>query len=166
MRPAACLLALLACGGCASLDPAAGYREAARNLRFHLERVEPRLDLAFPPERSRVRLRLHLGVENDSPLRLVARSLGGDLSLQVGDRSHVLGRVAFPEGLDLAPRGRSGALAEITLGYGEVRAAWGPLTEAVQLRKAATWRLEGEAKVEVHGFPLTLPLKAATRSGG
>ena len=165
MRRGIALAALLACTACDTLDPAAAYREAARNLRFSLERVEPRIELAFPLDRSRLRVRLHLGVENASSVRLVARALGGELSLQVGEGRHALGQVSFPTGLDLASHGRSETVAEFTFDYAALRAAWGPLTEAIERHKAATWRLEGEAKLDVLGFHITVPLRAAKQSG-
>lgn len=165
MRRALGILALLACVGCQSLDLAASYREAARNLKFHLDRVEPRLELAFPLERSRLRLRLHLGIENDSSLRLAARSLGGNLSMTVGDRTHALGLVGFPAGFDLAASHRSEAVAEIAFDYDAIKAAWGPLSEVLQHHAAATWHLEGEARLDVMGLPLTIPLRASTQSG-
>lgn len=165
MRGTLGVFALLACAGCQSIDPTVAYREAARNLRFSLDHVEPRLDFVFPLERSRLRLRLHLGIENDSPTRLLARVLGGDLTMKVGDQTYALGRVGFPAGLDLAAAQRSVAVAEIALDYGAVQAAWGPLSEVLKHNKAAVWHLEGEAKVEVLGFPIAVPLRATSQSG-
>jgi hypothetical protein len=159
------MLALLLCAGCQSLDPAVAYREAARSLRFHLDRVEPRLDFALPLDRSRLRLRLHLGIENPSNLRLAAKVLGGNLSLKVGAGTHAIGRVGFPAGLDLAPSQRSETVAEIAFDYRAIKQAWGPLSEAINHPKAAIWHLEGEARVEVLGFPVTLPLRATHGSG-
>lgn len=157
--------ALIFLTACQSLDPTLAYREAARNLKFSLSKVEPHLDLAFPLERSRLRVSLHLGVENASALRLVAKVLGGTLTMKLGEATHTLGLVGFPAGLDLAPGGRSEAVAEIVFDYNALKTAWGPLMKVVQRHQAATWHLEGEAKVEVLGFPITLPLRATAQSG-
>lgn len=165
MRRVLGLLGLAACLGCQSLDPTAAYREAARSLRFDLTRVEPRLDLAFPLDRSRLRIRLHMDVVNDSSVRFKARALGGALTLQVGDRTHALGKVGFPSGLDLAPKGKTEAVAELAFDYGALREVWGPLQDVVLRHHAATWKLDGEAQVEVYGLAITLPLRATRRSG-
>ena len=165
MRRAVAGLSLLACAGCQSLDPTVAYREAARNLRFSLDRVEPRLDLAFPLDRSRLRLRLHLAVQNTSPTRLLAKALGGTLSMKMGEQTHAIGLVSFPSGLDLAASARSEGMAEIAFAYAAIKAAWGPLSEVLHHNKAAIWHLEGEAKLEVLGFPISIPLRATTQSG-
>ncbi len=165
MRRGTALRALLLLAGCQALDPTEGYREAARSLRFKLESVEPKLDLALPLDRSRLRLRIHLGVENPSPVRLAGKALGGVLSLQLGERVHPLGAVAFPAGLDLPPGATSKVVADLAFDYGDLKGAWGPLTESLQRHRPATWRLEGEARVEVMGLILTLPLRASRRSG-
>lgn len=157
--------ALLLLAGCQALDPAASYREAAKHLTFSLSKVEPRVDLAFPLERSRVRLKIFLKVENASDVRLSARALGGALAVTTKERTHALGHLAFPAGLDLAPRAQSEVIAELALDYGALQSAWEPLTEIVQHGRAATWTLDGEAKVDVYGIPLTLPLHATRKSG-
>jgi hypothetical protein len=165
MRRAIGIFALVVCVGCQSLDPTLAYREAARNLKFSLDRVEPKLDFAFPLDRSRLRLRLHLGVENNSPTRLLAKALGGNLSMKLGEQTHAIGLVSFPSGLDLPPSKRSEVVAEIAFDYNAIKAAWGPLSEVLQHNKAAIWHLEGVAKLEVLGFPITIPLRATTQSG-
>ena len=165
MRRAVAVLSLLICAGCQSLDPSLAYREAARNLRFSLDSVEPRLDLAFPLDRSQLRLRLHLRLQNNSPTRLLAKALGGHLSMQMGEQTHAIGLVSFPSGLDLAPNGRSEVVAELAFDYPAIKAAWGPLSEVLHHNKAAIWHLEGEAKLEVLGFPISIPLRATTQSG-
>lgn len=165
MRATAAALLSMAGLGCRTLDPAEAYREAARNLTFRLDRVEPHFELALPLDRSRLRLRLRLGVENPSDVRLTARSLGGRLSLQVGQDTHDLGQVTFPAGVDLAPRGRSEVLADLAFDYAALRRAWGPLTDVLERHAPATWRLEGQAEVQAYGLTLTLPLRATRESG-
>lgn len=159
------LPALVLLTGCQALDPTLAYREAAKRLTFTLERVDPRLDVTFPLERSRLRLRLVLKVTNDSDVRLHARALGGAFTLTLGNRRHALGQVGFPGGLTLAPRGASEVVAEVAFDYAALKEAWGPLQEAVLRHKAATWHLEGEAKMDALGVGLTLPLRATRNSG-
>lgn len=155
-------LALLT--GCAGLDPAAAYREAARGLRFSLEAVHPRLDLALPLERSALVLAVDLGVENPSKIRLAARALAGTIHLDAAEGAFPLGLLQFPAGVDLGPASRRTVRAELRLPYAELRRAWTSL-EAVALRKAAgRWRLEGRATLEVLGMPFEVPLKAAVDS--
>ncbi len=161
----ACLPALLLLTGCASLDPAAAYRQAARSLSFQLQAVHPRLELALPVERSTLVLSLDLGIRNPSALRLAARSLGGAIHLQSGGEGFPLGQIRFPAGVDLEAGSTRTVRAELRLPYADVRRAWKAL-EAVALRGAAgTWSLEGRATLDVLGLPLDLPLRSSLRSG-
>ena len=70
--------------GCVALNPAIRYQEAARQLRFSLDRVEPKLELAFPLEESRLRLRLEVGVDNPTGQALRTREVSGEIG-----RAHV-----------------------------------------------------------------------------
>ena len=89
---------LLMCG-CDIVDPVMAYRAAAQQLHFSLERVEPKVELAFPLEQSRIRFRFELGVRNDSSLRLHARGLNCKLSLDSADQINTIGDVGLPGGL-------------------------------------------------------------------
>lgn len=165
MRRWLALAPVVLLAGCDALNPALQYQEAARQLRFSLDRVEPRIDLAFPLERSRLRLRLDLGVDNPTDVRLRTRRVAGDLHLVAQGGDHALGTVAFPEGMDLAPKGRSTLKAELTFGYGDLKAAWGPLSGAVLRHESATWTLAGEARFEVLGIEFGVPFRTRTSSG-
>lgn len=156
---------LLALTGCAGIDPAAAYRNAARSLRFKLESVHPRLEVGFPLDRSALVLAIDLAVNNSSSLRLAARSLGGTIQLDSAAGSFPLGRVSFPAGVNLDPAAIRTVRAEIRLPYGEIKRAWKPL-EAVALNGAdGTWKLEGSITIDVLGVPLELPLRTSLRSG-
>lgn len=165
MRRAWIALPVLLLLGCEGLNPAVVLQEAARQLRFSLDRVEPRLELAFPLENSRLHLGLVVGVENPSGQRLKARSLSGDLALTQGGVRSPLGKVTFPEGLDLQPKGRGTVKAELSFGYRELKAAWDPLSRAVVRKEAATWHLDGEAQLEAFGIPFRAPFHATKGSG-
>ena len=117
--------------GCDGLNPALRYQEAARQLRFTLDRVDGRIDLAFPPERSRLRLLIDVGVDNPSDQRLRTRRVTGDLHLMAQGIDYALGSVSFPEGADIAPGSRSVLKVEVALGYNDLKTAWGPLSGAV-----------------------------------
>lgn len=151
--------------GCDTLNPALRYEEAARQLRFTLDRVEPRVDLAFPLEQSRLRLNLEIGVENPSDQRLRTRRVGGALQLNARGQDHALGTVAFPEGADIAPKGRSLLRMEVSFGYADVKMAWGPLSAVVLRQERAVWRLEGQARFEVLGIEFGVPLRVSRESG-
>ena len=159
------LMAGLLTLGCDAVSPALRYQEAARQLRFSLDRVEPRIELAFPIEQSRLRLRLDVGVDNPSDQRLRTRRVSGNLGLSAQGKELALGAVGFPEGADIAPRGRSTLTVEVVLGYGDLKAAWGPLSGAVMRHESATWSLNGEARFEVMGIEFGVPLRTSKDSG-
>jgi hypothetical protein len=150
--------------GCEALSPALKYEEAARKLRFTLDRVEPQFELAFPLEQSRLRLRLEVGVENPSGQRLRTRRVSGDLRLSAQGGDHPLGSVSFPEGADIAPLGRSVLKLEVTLGYGDLKTAWGPLTGAALHHEPAVWSLAGEARFDILGIEFGVPFHTSKES--
>lgn len=151
--------------GCEALNPALRYEEAARQLRFTLERVEPNIELAFPLEQSRLRLRLVVGVDNPTEERLRTRRVSGDLRLSARGGDHALGSVSFPEGADIAPKGHSVLQTDVTLGYGDLKLAWGPLSGAVLHHESATWSLSGEARLDVFGIEFGVPFSTRKESG-
>jgi hypothetical protein len=162
MLPVAALLTL---SGCKALDPVALYRAATQQLHFSLEKVDPKLELAFPLDRSKIRLNLNLGVENRSSLRLASRVLGGKLHLDQDGVSRAIGFVSFPQGVDLAPSAKSSTGAEIALTYADLKDLWEPLMAVVKKKKGGTFRLDGEAQLDVMGFPVKVPLRASKRTG-
>jgi LEA14-like dessication related protein len=151
--------------GCEALNPALRYQEAARQLRFSLDRVDPQVDLAFPLEQSRVRLRFDVGVDNPSDQNLRTRKVSGDLHLVAQGNDYALGSVSFPEGADIAPKGRSVLKVEVVLGYSDLRTAWGPLSGAVLRHEPATWNLAGEARLETMGIEFGVPFHTTKESG-
>lgn len=165
MRSAFLLPALALLMGCEAFQPALRYEEAARQLRFSLDRVEPRLDLAFPLEESRLRLRLEVGVDNPSDQRLRTRRVAGDLRLSSQGQNLGLGSVSFPEGADIAAKGRSVLKVDVTLNYGDLKTAWGPLSGAVLRHDPATWSLAGEARFDVAGIGFGVPFQIRKTSG-
>lgn len=165
MRRLWALPALVLLVGCEAINPALRYEEAARQLRFTLDRVEPHVELAFPLEQSRLRLRLEVGVDNPSDQRLRTGSVRGDLALNAQGTDHPLGSVSFPEGADILPGGRSVLRVDVVFGYADLKAAWGPLSGAVQRREPATWSLNGEARFEVMGIAFGVPFRTRRESG-
>jgi LEA14-like dessication related protein len=151
--------------GCDAINPAPRYQEAARQLRFSLDRVEPRIDLAFPPEQSRLRLQIDLGVDNPSDQRLRTRRVAGDLHLNAQGADHALGSVSFPEGADIAPKGRSVLRVEVTFSYSDLKGAWGHLSGAVLRHEPATWSLAGEARLDALGVEFGVPFRTSKESG-
>jgi LEA14-like dessication related protein len=151
--------------GCEALNPALRYEEAARQLRFTLDRVEPHVELAFPLEQSRLRLKLEIGVENPSDQALRTRRVGGSLQLNAQGADHALGTVNFPEGASIAAKGRSTLRMEVSFGYSDLKAAWAPLSAVVFRQERATWRLEGQAMFDVLGIEFAVPLHIRRESG-
>jgi hypothetical protein len=151
--------------GCEAVNPALRYESAARQLRFTLDRVEPQIELAFPLEQSRLRLRVEVGVDNPTDQRLRSRRVVGELRMNAQGQDHPLGSVSFPEGADLAPKNRSVLKVEVALGYGDLKTAWGPLSGAVLRHEPATWNLAGEARFEVLGIEFGVPFRTSKESG-
>ena len=165
MRRLWALPALVLLVGCDAINPALRYQDAARQLRFTLDRVEPQIDLAFPLEQSRLRLRIEVGVDNPSDQRLQTRRVSGDLHLKAQGGDYALGTVSFPEGADLPPGARSVLKVEVALGYRELRTAWGPLSGAVLRHEPATWTLVGEARFTTLGVEFGVPFHTQKESG-
>jgi LEA14-like dessication related protein len=151
--------------GCESLNPALRYQEAARQLRFTLDRVDARIDLAFPPERSRLRLLIDVGVDNPLDQRLRTRRVAGELRLKAQGGDYALGSVSFPEGAEIAPKGHSALMVEVALSYDDLKTAWGPLSGAVMRHEPATWSLAGEARLDVLGVEFGVPFHTQKESG-
>ncbi|NTW87478.1 MAG: LEA type 2 family protein [Holophagaceae bacterium] len=151
--------------GCSALNPALRYEEAARQLRFSLDRVEPKLELVFPLEQSRLRLRLDVGVDNPTDQRLRTRKVSGDLRLKVRDEENALGTVTFPEGADIVAKGRSTLKVEVLFSQKDLQAAWSPLSRAVLRHDPATWTITGEARFELLGIEFGVPFRAHRESG-
>jgi len=165
MRRLWVLPALVLLVACDALNPALRYQEAARRLRFTLDRVDARIDLAFPPERSRLRILIDVDVDNPSDQRLRTRRVVGDLHLMTQGTDYALGVVSFPEGADIAPASRSVLKVEVALGYNDLRTAWGPLSGAVMRHEPATWSLAGEARFDVLGVEFGVPFHTQKESG-
>jgi LEA14-like dessication related protein len=159
------LPALVLLVGCEAVNPALRYEAAARQLRFSLDRVEPQIELAFPLEQSRLRLRVEVGVDNPTDQRLRTRRVAGDLRLGAQGQDYSLGSVSFPEGADLAPKSRSILKVEVALGYQDLKTAWGPLSGAVMRQEPATWNLAGEARFEMLGIEFGVPFRTSKESG-
>lgn len=166
MRPAwFAVPALMLLCGCEGFDPAALYREAAQKLRFTLDRVEPSLELAFPLEQSRLRLRLTLGVDNPSDIRMRARSIGGRVFLDEGGASRVIGNLGFDRGVDVPARGRVPIVVDLSIAYGELKGALNSLRSVVLEKRPGTWRLEGQMQLDVLGIPVSVPLRPSKHVG-
>ena len=165
MKRLAAAASLLLLTGCAGLDPTAALRAAAKDLKFSLDKVTPRVELAYPLDQSRLVLDLDLGVQNDSGQRLRTRTVGGALNLTTAGAGHALGSVAFPEGMDLQAHGRSTLHAQVGLSYAQIKEAWGPIKAAALDHQAATWSLDGTAHLDVLGFDVAVPFKTSKGTG-
>ena len=151
--------------GCDAINPALRYQEMARQLSFSLDRVEPKIELAFPLDRSRLRLQLDVGVDNPTDQSLRVRRLTGNLRLNAQGSDQALGSVNFPDGADLPPKGRSVLRVEVAFAYSDLKAVWGPLSGAVVRHEPATWSLAGEARLDVLGVEFGVPFSTRKESG-
>lgn len=164
MRRSLALASLLLMCGCGIVDPVAAYRAAARQLQFSLERVEPKVELAFPLDQSRVRFRFILGVRNDSDLRLRARGLACKLSLDSADKLNPIGDVGLPGGFDVAAKSRATVPLELALTYRDIQAVWRPIMDVVQKHQPAMWKLDGMANLEALGIGFDVPIHSTKHS--
>jgi hypothetical protein len=146
-------------------SPVREYEQAARALTFRLERVDPQLRLALPLDRSAVTFRLVVAVENPSGVAFHLLGFAGDMILDTGGASFTLGKVELVRPLDLAPASTGRMEADVTFTYGDLRDNWARI-ESAGRGAPGSWRLQGSLKAEVHGIPLTLPLKAQRSFGG
>jgi len=160
MRQLLTLASLLLMCGCGIVDPVAAYRAAAQQLHFSLERVEPKVELAFPLDQSRIRFRFILGVKNDSDLRLHARGLNCKLSLNSAGQISTIGDVGLPGGFDVAAKSKATVPLELALTYRDLQAAWRPILDVVQQHKPATWKLDGTAHLEALGIGFDVPIRS------
>ena len=162
MRMGRLALPLLVCA--MSCSPVREYREAARSLRFHLDRVEPDLRLALPLERSRVVFRVFLGVDNPSAVPFHLLAFAGDLNLETGGARHPIGHLDLARALELPAAGKAQLEVEVTFSYQDLREHWNAI-QAALLGGSGAWHLEGTLRAQVHGFPINLPV-TSNRSFG
>jgi hypothetical protein len=167
-RWTACAVAtgLLALPGCRSLDPAAAYRQAARQLEFTLDQVEPSLQVAFPLEQSKLGLRLTLGAKNPTTVRFKARSLEGGITLDSDGASHAVGQMSLAQGLDLPPSATTPVVVDLLFAYKDLRGSWSSLRSVGSGNRPGTWRLDGHMGLEVLGIPMAVPLKVQKHVSG
>lgn len=158
MRQLLTLASLPLMCGCGMVDPVEAYRAAAKQLHFSLERVEPKVEMAFPMDQSRIRFRFIVGVRNDSDLRLRARGLSCKLSLNSGDQISTIGDVGLPMGFDVAAKNRASIPLELALTYRDLQAVWRPIVDVVQQHKSAIWKLDGTANLEALGIGFDVPI--------
>ena len=149
----------------ASCAPVRNFQEAARTLRFTLDRVEPRLQLAFPLESSRVAFRIVLGVDNPSEVTFRIRGFAGNLALNTGVEVHPMGHLDLVQPLELPPGGKASLAVELAFSYGDLRDHWGALQGALRGSATGSWTLQGSLGLEAYGLPIQLPIRA-TRSFG
>ena len=151
--------------GCSALNPALRYEEAARQLRFSLDLVEPRLELAFPLEESRLCLRLEVGVDNPTAQALRTREVSGDLRLRVQGEEHAIGTASFPEGAAIPAHNHSTLRVDLVFRHRDLKAAWSPLSHALLRHEPATWTLAGQARFEVLGITFGVPFRTKRETG-
>jgi hypothetical protein len=146
------LIAVPAC------SPVRKYQEAARTLRFSLDRVEPNLELAFPLDRSRITFDVTIGVENPSSVPFHVRGFEGAFRLETGGELKPMGEVRLSRALDLPAGGKAQMAVALSFGYKDLSERWPALQAALHGEIAGAWELDGVLRGDVHGIPVQLPV--------
>jgi hypothetical protein len=139
-------------------SPVRNYQEAARSLRFSLDRVEPRLELAFPLERSQVAFDVTLGVDNPSTVPFHLTRFEGSLRLEADGAVQPVGQIRLARALDLPAGGRAQLEVALSFGYQDLAKAWPALQAALNGGRPGAWELEGALAGEVYGFAVQVPV--------
>ncbi len=163
MRRAWLALPVLAC--VCACSPLKDYQDAARLLRFHLDRVEPSVHLALPLDRSRMGFRMVIGVDNPSQVPFHVLTFSGDLKLETRGAIQPIGRIELAKPLDLPAAGTGRMDAEVTFTYQELRDNWVAIQAAAR-GGSGVWHLEGTLKAEAFGLPLSFPVRTSRSFGG
>jgi LEA14-like dessication related protein len=163
MRPARLAFPILVVA--AACSPVQTYRDAARTLSFHLDRVEPSVHLALPLDRSRMAFRVIVGVDNPSKVPFHLSGFTGDLKLETRGAVRSIGRMELARPLELPASGSASMEVEVSFTYGDLRDNWVPIQAAAQ-GGSGVWHLEGTLKAEAHGIPLQFPVKSNRAFGG
>lgn len=155
--------ALVLLAGC---TPVNTYKQAAKQLKFSLDRVEPTVHLAYPIEQSRVVLHLTVEAENPTQVRFKARSITGHVVLESDGAVHNVGDLSTVQAIDLKPSARTPVAMDLALTYGDLQKAWYALRLVAQGARPGTWKLDGEVGLDVLGVPVTTPLHVQKRASG
>jgi len=163
MRPGwVALPALVALAAC---SPARTYQEAARSLRFSLERVEPTLQLALPLERSRVGFDLVLRVDNPSGVAFHLRGFEGAFRLESGGQFQPLGQVSLGRALDLPAHGQAELEVNLAFTYKDLADRWPDLVAALRGERPGAWELTGTLQGVAYGIPVQVPVRTRRSFG-
>jgi LEA14-like dessication related protein len=159
-------LALPALVCATACSPVKDYQEAARSLRFTLERVEPRVQFALPVDRSRIAFKLILRVENPSSVPFHVTSFEGALKLEtLNGPVRSLGSVELSRPLELPAGGTARMETEVSFTYSELRENWAAI-QSVAAGGAGAWQVEGFLCLEAYRLPIKLPVKSRNAFGG
>lgn len=153
------LIAVPAC------SPVGRYQEAARSLRFTLDRVEPNLQLAFPLERSMLRFRVTLGVENPSTVPFHLFGFEGVFRLDMDGQRQSLGDVRLAQPLDLPAGGQQQMVVDLGFSYQDLAARWPSLQAALHGERPGAWELEGILRGQAYGVSVNLPVRTRQSFG-
>ena len=155
--------ALVLLAGC---TPVNTCKQAAKQLKFSLDRVEPTVHLAYPIEQSRVVLHLTVGTANPPQVRFKARSIKGHVVLESDGVVHDVGDLSTVQAIDLKPSARTPVAMDLAFTYGDLQKAWHALRMVSQGARPGTWKLDGEVGLDVLGVPVTTPLHVQKRASG
>jgi len=162
MRRGWLALPILVCA--AACSPLRDYQEASRGLRFHLDRVEPKVHVTLPVDRSRIAFKVVLGVDNPSQVPFHVLGFAGDLKLEHRGTLRPIGRLELASPIDLPAAGTGRLETELSFSYSDLRDNWVAI-EAMARGGSGTWRLEGSLKVEAYGIRFQIPVRSSRALG-
>ena len=146
------LIAIPAC------SPVRKYQEAARNLRFTLDRVDPDLQLSFPLERSRIGFQVTLGVTNPGTVAFHLRGFEGAFQLETDGVLQPLGQVRLVRPLDLPAGGQAQLVVALAFSYRDLADRWPAIQAALHGEKPGVWELDGTLNGSAYGIPIQAPV--------
>ena len=153
------LIAVPAC------SPVQQYQEAARSLRFTLDRVEPNLELAFPLDRSRITFNVTIGVVNPSDVPFHLLGFEGTFRLETDGGLRPLGEVRMPQSLELPAQGKAPLFLALSFGYRDLSDRWPAIQAALRGERPGVWQLDGVLRGEAYGIPVQLPVQVRRSFG-
>jgi hypothetical protein len=132
--------------------------DISKMLDVKLDRLEPKINIAIPLDRSSFDVTIYLKVENSTNNLLTAMSFVGGLELEQGGTSHYIGGISINDTISLPSKGTALFPITLNLGFNAVRNAWIPLQSAVGSNQASVWRINGSMGVRVNKVTVSVPV--------
>jgi len=161
------LTLMLALTGCMKPSPErliAEVDDIINQLSFQIEKLEPKLRVELPIDRSGLDVIIHLGIETPTDKPINAKSFFGKLEIEQGGESNILGDVKFSGGVSVPARSSGTVPITLQFKYDDIRNAWKPLAN-VALGHVAVWKLSGGLELTSGKNTYTVPVNLSTTTG-